>query len=115
MTNTYVWNIKKLDAKSIGNQANVVYNIHWDLKISDGKNAVEVSGIQGVPFVEGQPFTPYESLSKDQVISWIINFPVPEGVTSIFEILEAKLASMSTATPESASLSWVNDNAELKG
>jgi len=108
MANTYNWIIKKLETKNIGDIKNVVFNIHWDLSITDGINAVNASGIQGLEYQDNQSFTPYENLTEKQVTDWIINFPVPEGITSIFTLLEDKLATMATQQNTNNTLPWEN-------
>ena len=106
MANTYNWVIKKLETNDVDNKK-VVYNIYWDLEITDGINTVNASGIQGVQYKEGEPFISYEDLTEKQVTDWILNFPVPEGITSIFTMLETKLAGMATQQNTSNSLPWV--------
>jgi hypothetical protein len=108
MKNTYIWNIKKLDTKDIGNEKNIVYSIDWDLEITDGVNSVTASGMQGVPYQEGQKIIPYEQLTEQQIIDWIVNFPAPEGVTPYFTDLENKLNRMATQQNINNPLPWSN-------
>ena len=104
MANTYKWNIKNIETNNIDNKK-IVYNIHWDLEITDEINVVQASGIQGLEYKE-ESFTPYENLTEKQVTDWIVNFPVPEGITSIFTLLEDKLASMTKQQNTSNTLPW---------
>ena len=52
-------------------QNDVVYNIGWRYQASDGKYGYLTEGETTTAYIAGQPFTPYDQLTKDQVIGWI--------------------------------------------
>jgi hypothetical protein len=75
MANTYTWKINQLDSKiHEGGLDNVIYIIHWSYLATDDSLepiTVSVSGALGVKYNEGDPFIPYEDLTKEDVVSWL--------------------------------------------
>ena len=75
MANTYSWIISALDAKiKEDNLENVIYNIHWRYYASNGEvkpiTATRI-GVLNVKYKEGNPFIPYNDLTKNEVIAWL--------------------------------------------
>lgn len=75
MANTYNWIISALDAKiKDDNLENVIYNIHWRYYASNGEvepiTATRI-GVLNVKYKEGNPFIPYDDLTKNEVIAWL--------------------------------------------
>jgi len=51
----------------------VVITIHWRYNAEkEGFNA-ETYGATSVPLPTGEEFTPYEELTKDQVVGWLVS------------------------------------------
>ena len=75
MANTYTWRIDKLTAKiQEGELQNVIYKISWTYiaKYSENKNIVaSTSGYIDVKYIDGEPFIPYENLTKEDVVGWL--------------------------------------------
>jgi hypothetical protein len=75
MANTYNWKINQLDAKiQEGELQNVIYTVHWSLFAQDDSEEpiiVSSIGTIGVEYKEGDPFIPYDELTKDDVIGWL--------------------------------------------
>ena len=79
---TYTWTIKNLPAYSlIDGQTNVVFEVNWqcfavtpDSIVGDvhtpSYSAIYV-GNTSVTYVAGQPFTPYNQLTQEQIWGWI--------------------------------------------
>ena len=75
MANTYSWIISALDAKiKDDNLENVIYNIHWRYYASNGEvepiTATRI-GVLNVKYKEGNPFIPYNDLTKENVVEWL--------------------------------------------
>ena len=71
--NTYNWIIEALDCKvNEGNLQDVVYNVHWRYTATN-KNGIttETYGAQAVLPPSGEDFTPYNELTKEQVVGWL--------------------------------------------
>jgi hypothetical protein len=75
MANTYTWKINQLDAKIHENDLdNVIYTVHWSYFAQDDSvKPITVSSIGtiAVTYNEGDPFIPYEDLTKEDVVSWL--------------------------------------------
>jgi len=79
---TYTWTIKNLPAyASIDGQSNVVFEVNWQCfavtpvsivgdVYTPSYSAIYV-GNTSVTYVAGQPFTPYNQLTQEQIWSWI--------------------------------------------
>ena len=68
---TFNWTVDAMDCypQSQGN-ADVVYNVHWRCTGVNGDASASVYGTCAVPY-SGSKFTPYDSLTQDQVLGWI--------------------------------------------
>jgi len=75
MANIYTWKINQLDAKIQENGLNnVIYIIHWSyVAIDDSDKSISASsiGTLSVEYNEGNPFIPYEDLTKNDVVGWL--------------------------------------------
>lgn len=97
MANTYYFKINAVDAHV--NQEgleNVVYNVHWSYygKDENGNVASQI-GVQHVPSVDPENFTPFDQLTQADVIAWI----EPELNVAEFQInLDAQLAELAAPT-----------------
>jgi hypothetical protein len=73
MTN-YNWTISAMECvKKENDLTDVVITIHWRYNAEkDGFNA-EIYGATSMPLPSGEDFTPYEKLTKDQVVGWLVS------------------------------------------
>jgi hypothetical protein len=73
MTN-YTWIISAMECVKKENDLNdVVITIHWRYNAEkEGFNA-ETYGATSMPLPTGEEFTPYEELTKDQVVGWLVS------------------------------------------
>ncbi len=75
MANTYTWKINQLDAKiQQDGLDNVIYTVHWSYIAQDDsepKITANCIGSEYFKYIEGEPFTPYNELSKEDVVGWL--------------------------------------------
>jgi hypothetical protein len=75
MAINYTWNIHQLETKVRQNDLdNVIFRIHWELVGIDSENSDFWSnriGAEDVIYNEGEPFTPFNELTKEQVEGWL--------------------------------------------
>ena len=75
MSNTYLWNFTQLGVyNQFAGQEQVVYMIHWTLtgtSDTDPTISSQVYGSTNVTYAPGEPFTPYDNISYDQVVQWV--------------------------------------------
>lgn len=72
MTTTYDWIIEQLEAyPEKEGHTDVVFSIHWRVNANDGGYAATNYGSVAVTLDKTSVFTPYENLTKEQVVSWV--------------------------------------------
>ena len=70
-TPTITWTVNAMDCypQESGN-TDVVFNVHWTCSGTDGTYNASVYSTCSVPG-PGNPFTPYDQLTQDQVLGWV--------------------------------------------
>ena len=72
MAITNTWSIVQLDAyPQYEGKTDVVFTAHWRLDGADGEYTAGVYGSVGLTLDPDAPFTPYASLTQEQVIGWV--------------------------------------------
>lgn len=71
--NTYNWIIAALNCKVNENDLqDVVYNVHWRYTATNENGiSAETYGAQSVSPPSEEEFTPYDQLTKEQVVGWL--------------------------------------------
>ena len=95
--NTYYFKINAVDAHvSQDGLENVVYNVHWSYIGEDANGNVATQiGVQHVPYVDPDNFTPFDQLTQADIIAWI------EPMLNVAEFqtnLDSQLAELSAPT-----------------
>ena len=68
------WVINAMDCiKNEGDLSDVVVVIHWTYIGEKEEFTSSVYGTCSMPLPSGENFTPYEDLTKDQVVSWLVS------------------------------------------
>jgi hypothetical protein len=72
---TYTWNITEISAyPEYYNLDNVIFNIEWRLDGTDGEHSGYSFGAQSLTLDDiGLLFTPYNDLTKEQVLGWTLD------------------------------------------
>jgi hypothetical protein len=69
---TYKWFIPSLTViKSQDGLDNIITTIHWSRQITDGTTTAYANGAIGINPPDVNDFIPYESITKEQIISWL--------------------------------------------
>ena len=72
MATTYVWSISQMDClPAVDGHQDYVIVCHWQCNGVDGNYYGSVYSTCSFPVVQGTSFTPYASLTQDQVLGWI--------------------------------------------
>jgi hypothetical protein len=94
MTTTYTWSFPQFCTKpAVGELADVVCEVHWRLRASDGTHEAEVYGSVTLPEPDPDNFSEFETLSEAEVIDWITPLlDVPELQARLAERLAEQAA-----------------------
>jgi hypothetical protein len=107
----YTWVIDKLECyeNSYG-EKNVVFLAFFTLKGSDGFYTGEVSGSQSLFYDAETMFTPYDELTEQQVIDWVLS-TMGETLENTFK-RDVELIIFSEANPVTIvlPLPWESNN-----
>lgn len=88
MSVTYTKQINSMDCYSeIDGNSDVVFTINWTLVGTDDVFEANYRCSTEVPYVSGQPFTPFNELTEEQVISWIEEYTSPDWMTQYEETI----------------------------
>lgn len=92
MTTSFKWTIPvKQTTPQVADKVNVVYNVYWrcDASQTNDDGVIYATCLEGstpIPYIESDPFIPYEQLTTEQILEWII-----DTKTSVENQLQAKL------------------------
>lgn len=74
MSIQYSWEISSLEiAPSENGLSNVIKQVNWTYKATDGTNTVSTSGALNLDNPDQSNFIPYQSVTFDTVKSWLNN------------------------------------------
>jgi hypothetical protein len=72
MTITYTWSIDSLpNYPEKDGETDVIFQVNWTLTGIDGQYTASEKGATGLDFRPDTPFTPYNQLTKEQIIGWV--------------------------------------------
>ena len=101
---TYDWEFGELDCyKSSEGQTDVVFDVAWRLTARDGDSSWSDGGHLEVTYTSGDPFIPFESLTKADVQGWC---EAGLDVDGIKAALDAKVAEQENPTTEALDPPW---------
>ena len=91
---TYLWQIDQMNCvPSEDGLTDVVATIHWRCNASQDEYTASVYGTVGVTLDQSKAFTPYSSLTKDQVVGWVQESMGIDGVTALQQNLDNQIAN----------------------
>ena len=102
---TYDWEFGELDCyKSSEGQTDVVFDVAWRLTARDGDSSWSDGGHLEVTYTSGDPFIPFESLTKADVQGWC---EAGLDLDAIKAALDAKVAEQQNPTTEVLDPPWL--------
>jgi len=84
----YEWTISAMDCEvKVGSLENIVSIVHWRLNASTDNHTAETYGCTIMKEPSGLDFTPYENLTKLQIVSWLesILTVVPDPIDEVVQ------------------------------
>jgi len=108
----YNWNFNPLECyPSQSGQTDVVFNVHYQLYASTGSYSASSIGVQSIGPVDGETFTPFEELTKEQVQNWVMdsmNAINTGSVDSLYTSLANQIQNQITPPTVIMSSPWLN-------
>lgn len=94
MANTYTWSIKSLHTLAQSNKQNdVIYLAQFTLSGTDGINTASMTISQPLTCSEDS-FTPFSSVTEEEVIGWIQKEFGTDGVANLQASIDAQINSI---------------------
>ena len=105
MTNTYTWLVEWMSCyPTYEGETDVVFTVGWRCNATDGTfSATQYSSVS-VPYLSGDPYTPYANLTQSQVLGWVYANGVDQA--AVEAALDTKIASQVTPTVVTLLLPW---------
>lgn len=121
MAITYDWIIERIEViPELDGKTQVVSSVHWRLNGSEPDEAGRLDDKErplvfkatvydslGVPFEPDYPFTPYDQLTKEQVVSWVQNILGPDQVAEYEAIIVATIQKQKTPDITAPPIPWL--------
>lgn len=103
----YDWTPERLDAYPQKDGFNdVVFVVFWRVTASDGKHNATVAGSQMIELDPDGEFTPYDKLTKDQVLSWVKSSMGQGKIVEIESYLDKQIANQIIPPVSTPALPW---------
>lgn len=119
MAISYSWKVTQMTKKTIGDNANVVLHVRWELKGTDS-NTGTVGTFSGATPLDFDPssndeFVQYGDLTEEIVIGWIKNVVVGSYWDHVVERIEEQIAKVDDPEEEvkDDALPWVSGSSEV--
>jgi molecular chaperone DnaK (HSP70) len=107
MANTYTWTVTGMqNYPSYQSQTNVVFSVTYNVTGTDGTNTATITRSQNIPYVAGETFVPYASLTNAIVIGWVQAILGSFAIQSIESQVDGMLARMQLPASETSPLPW---------
>lgn len=101
MTITYSLNPTQIDnVKNLNGLSDVVVKVHWAyVGTTDDNRTAAYGGSTELTYVQGENFTPYDQLTKEQVADWVLSSWTQEQTDSYKSLIESQLAVKTDPLP----------------
>ena len=116
MAINYIWNCKTVDVKTIDDNKDTVFNVHWQLLGTDDVNTVKdihgndipasvgICGTQELDTSDLSSFTAFSDLTNDQITGWVESAMGEDRVTKIKNNVSNQIAELVTPTQETKTI-----------
>ena len=115
MSNIYNWIITRLDCyPNQDGYENVVSTIYWSRQVKDADaRSVSINGAMGISFNNHNAFTPYSSLTLEQITLWVEANMGTKGVSDLDAALEIEIQNQINPPIVSLPLPWVTEQTNI--
>ena len=109
MATVYTWEIKFLSCyPQYAGQTDVVFTVGWNLWGDNGTTKTYIPGTTPLTYTAGSPFTPYDKLTNDQVVGWVVNTLGSAGVSAQEALVDARITAIENPTSVTPPLPWAS-------
>lgn len=110
MSATFNWQVTQMDCyPQAEGETDVVFNCHWTCSGAQAQNGQTYNGSVystcAVTYTAGTPYTPYASLTQDQVLGWIWTSGVDKDATEA--AVQTQIDNQITPPVVSPPLPWL--------
>jgi hypothetical protein len=107
MAITYVDNINSMTSyPEREGEKDVVFQVIWTKSGTDGTYNASFSAGCELTYQAGSPFTPYDQLTQDQVLSWVYAATSPEYIANIEAVIAQNIADQANPPAVTLPLPW---------
>ena len=86
MAITYTWSIDSLpNYPEKDGETDVIFQVNWTLIGTDDIYTASEKGGTGLEFNAKTPFTPYNQLTQNEIIGWVIDI-IPEDILDLYKV-----------------------------
>ena len=110
MSYNHIWNVTRLDTRiNYANTENVVYQVHFSCSTKRDDNIKEViqNDALTLDYANNASYIPFNTLTEQQVLSWVFDILTPEGVLAVQSSGEQQLEEFINPTTTTPSLPWL--------
>ena len=113
MTTTYKWTITMLECVPNDNGLeNIVQTIRWKFSGDDSVNCAEITGVTPIAQPNTTNFIQYNSLTEEQVITWLTTTMGEDNVASAISTIDSILEALANPPIITPALPWEQPLAE---
>jgi hypothetical protein len=105
---TFSWVITQLECHPLSDdKTNIIYNIIWDCcGIQEPENVAQsYRGQTNVTYTSGQPFTPYDQLTQEQILQWVFDSGINK--TEIESSVQSQIDALLLPKQSTPNLPWL--------
>jgi len=103
----YVNNVNQMSCyPGHGGETDVVFSVLWTMSGTDGTYNGSFSASTELTYKGGPDFTPYDQLTQDQVLGWVMNAVDPEYLKNMQAQIAKQIADQANPPVVTPPLPW---------
>lgn len=104
----YKWTIDTLECfPNLMENIDVVSSVHWKIQAKEGEYSASIMGVQKLEYNPVKEFVPFEELTLEQVVDWLINSIGQEAVETIKNKLAREIEDQKVPSLEFKTAPWI--------
>lgn len=104
---TYINNVNSISCyPEHGGEKDVVFSVLWTMSGTDGTYNGSASAATDLTYKAGSDFTPYDQLTQDQVLGWVMDAVDPEYYANMQAQIAKQIADQANPPVVTPPLPW---------